>query len=82
MSDKRIEHDALGDVAVPADRLWGAQTERSLENFNIGRRNYVWGRDVVRGFGILKKACALANQALGQLPEEKVAAHRRRRRRR
>lgn len=72
MSDKRIEHDALGDVAVPADRLWGAQTERSLENFRIGRRNYVWGRDVIRGFGILKKACAQANEALGQLPEDKA----------
>ncbi|GAN78633.1 class II fumarate hydratase [Acidocella aminolytica] len=72
MSDKRIEHDALGDVEVPAKRLWGAQTQRSLENFRIGRDRYVWGRDVIRGFGILKKACALANQALGQLPEEKA----------
>ena len=72
MADMRMEHDALGDVAVPADHLWGAQTERSRENFPIGTRNYVWGRDVIRGFGILKKACALANQALGQLPENKV----------
>jgi fumarate hydratase class II len=68
----RTEHDALGDVQVPGDQLWGAQTQRSIENFPIGRRNYVWGRDVIRGFGILKKACALANQSLGQLPEEKV----------
>ena len=74
MSDAktRIEHDALGDVAVPARHLWGAQTERSRQNFPIGVRNYVWGRDVVRGFGILKKACALANQALGQLSAEKA----------
>ncbi len=72
MAETRIEHDALGDVAVPADRLWGAQTERSLENFKIGRERYVWGRDVIRGLGVLKKACALANQALGQLPEEKA----------
>jgi fumarate hydratase class II len=72
MAAIRIEHDALGEIAVPATRLWGAQTQRSLQNFVIGRRNYVWGRDVIRGFGILKKACALANQALGQLPEEKV----------
>ena len=72
MSDTRIEHDALGDVNVPANRLWGAQTERSLENFKIGRSRYVWGRDVVRGFGILKKACAEANEALGQLPAEKT----------
>jgi len=67
-----MEHDALGDVAVPSAHLWGAQTQRSIENFPIGRRNYVWGRDVIRGFGILKKACALANQALGQLPAEKT----------
>jgi fumarate hydratase class II len=72
MTDFRMEHDALGDVAVPTDHLWGAQTQRSIENFPIGRRNYVWGRDVIRGFGILKKACALANQALGQLGEDKV----------
>ncbi len=72
MSEQRTEHDALGDVEVPANRLWGAQTQRSLENFHIGRARYVWGRDVVRGFGVLKKACALANQALGQLSEEKA----------
>ena len=72
MTEFRTEHDALGDVAVPAEHLWGAQTQRSVENFPIGRRNYVWGRDVIRGFGILKKACALANQALGQLPEAKT----------
>ncbi|MDE8345105.1 MAG: class II fumarate hydratase [Acidocella sp.] len=72
MSDKfRMEHDALGDVPVPASRLWGAQTQRSIDNFPIGRRNYIWGRDVIRGFGILKKAAALANQALGQLPADK-----------
>jgi fumarate hydratase class II len=68
----RTEHDALGDVEVPADRLWGAQTQRSIENFPIGRSRYIWGRDVIRGFGILKKACARANLALGQLPSEKA----------
>jgi fumarate hydratase, class II len=68
----RIEHDALGDVAVPAEHLWGAQTERSRRNFPIGVRNHVWDRDVIRGFGILKKACARANLALGQLPAEKA----------
>ncbi len=53
--------------------IYGARKpSASIENFPIGRRNYVWGRDVIRGFGILKKACALANQALGQLPEEKT----------
>jgi fumarate hydratase class II len=70
--ETRIEHDALGDVAVPANHLWGAQTERSRENFPIGQRNYVWGRDVIRGFGILKKACAEANEVLGQMPAEKT----------
>jgi fumarate hydratase class II len=69
----RTEHDALGDVEVDADRLWGAQTQRSLENFIIGRRNYIWGRGVIRAFGILKKSAALANQELGQLGAEKVA---------
>jgi len=68
----RLEHDALGDVAVPAAHLWGAQTERSRQNFPIGTRNYVWGRDVIRAFGILKKSCALANRSLGQLPAEKA----------
>ncbi len=72
MADMRMEHDALGDVSVPAEHLWGAQTERSIHNFPIGRRNYVWGREVIRGFGILKKACALANLELKQMPEEKV----------
>jgi fumarate hydratase class II len=70
--ETRIEHDALGDVKVAADRLWGAQTQRSLVNFPIGRERYVWGREVVRAFGVLKKACALANLKLGQLPAEKV----------
>jgi fumarate hydratase class II len=68
----RTEHDALGDVEVPSDKLWGAQTQRSIENFPIGRPRYVWGRDVIRGFGILKKACARASLALGQLPAEKT----------
>ncbi len=71
-SATRTEHDALGDVEVPAARLWGAQTQRSIENFPIGRQRYVWGREVIRGFGILKKACALANGALRQLDNEKV----------
>ncbi len=73
MNKFRTEHDSLGEVVVDASKLWGAQTQRSIENFPIGRRNYIWGREVVRAFGILKKACALANQALGQLPAEKTA---------
>ena len=70
--DVRIEEDALGDVAVPADRLWGAQTERSLENFPIGIQRFRWGRPVIRALGILKKAAALANRELGELSPEKA----------
>ncbi len=69
----RIEHDALGEIAVPSASLWGAQTQRSLQNFIIGRRNYVWGRGVIRAFGVLKKAAATANAQLGQLDAAKAA---------
>ncbi|HVB34002.1 MAG TPA: class II fumarate hydratase [Patescibacteria group bacterium] len=68
----RIEEDALGDVQVPAEHLWGAQTERSRLNFPIGAKRYQWGRPVIRALGILKKCAALANGELGQLPREKV----------
>jgi len=68
----RTEHDALGNVEVPGDKIWGAQTQRSHQNFPIGVNRYVWGREVIRGFGILKKACAQANQVLEQLPAEKA----------
>jgi fumarate hydratase, class II len=68
----RIEEDALGDVRVPAEHLWGAQTERSRQNFTIGVHRHRWGRPVVHAFGLLKKCAALANLELGQLPKEKV----------
>src|SRR5258706_4150889 len=68
----RIEEDSLGDVQVPADHLWGAQTQRSHLNFPIGVERYRWGRPVIRALGILKKGAALANEELGQLPREKV----------
>jgi len=68
----RTEEDALGEVEVPADHLWGAQTQRSLENFPIGRGRFRWGRPVIRAFGIVKKCAALANRALGQLPPDKA----------
>ena len=68
----RIEEDALGNVEVPADHLWGAQTERSRQNFRIGVDRYRWGRPVIRALRILKKCAALANSELGQLPGEKV----------
>ena len=68
----RIEKDALGEVRVPAEHLWGAQTERSRLNFVIGVERHRWGRPVIRAFGLLKKCAALANLELGQLPKEKV----------
>src|SRR5262245_6275248 len=68
----RIEEDALGSVQVPADHLWGAQTERSHRNFPIGVDRFRWGRPVIRALGILKKCAALTNGELGQLPREKV----------
>jgi fumarate hydratase class II len=68
----RVEEDVLGNVEVPADHLWGAQTQRSHLNFPIGVERYRWGRPVIRALGILKKCAALANGELGQLPREKV----------
>ncbi len=68
----RIDKDSLGEVKVPADKLWGAQTQRSIENFPIGRDRFVWGRRVIRALGLLKKAAAQANGELGQLAPEKV----------
>ena len=72
MTGYRVDKDSLGEVRVPEDRLWGAQTQRSIENFDIGRERFVWGRPVIRAFGLLKKAAALANGELGELPPEKV----------
>src|SRR4029077_15706909 len=71
-SQFRIEEDALGEVRVPAERLWGAQTQRSYTNFPIGTERFRWGRPVIRALGILKKCAALTNGELGQLPTEKV----------
>jgi fumarate hydratase class II len=65
----RIEKDTMGEVKVPADRYWGAQTQRSLENFTIG--GHKMPIEVIRAFAILKKAAALANYELGVLPADK-----------
>lgn len=65
----RVEHDSMGPVEVPADRYWGAQTQRSLQNFKIGGHRIP--APVIRGLGLLKYACAEANCALGTLSEEK-----------
>src|SRR4030095_14290812 len=67
-----VEEDALGEVQVPADHLWGAQTQRSHANFPIAVERFRWGRPVIRALGVLKKCAALANGELGQLPKEKV----------
>ena len=68
----RMEHDTMGEVAVPADRRWGAQTQRSLENFNIGGERQP--REVIAAFAWLKEACALANEEAGKLTGEQAAA--------
>jgi fumarate hydratase class II len=72
MSGTRLEKDSFGPIEVPAERLWGAQTERSRRNFVIGADRFRWGRPVIRAFGIVKKAAALANQELGVLPAAKA----------
>ena len=68
----RIEHDTMGEVCVPADRYWGAQTQRSYENFKIGTQRMP--EEIIHAFGILKKAAAQANLALGALDEERAVA--------
>ena len=68
----RIETDSMGAIAVAADRYWGAQTERSRQNFPIGVERFRLPRALIRALGILKKGAALANGALGELPKEKV----------
>ena len=60
----RIEHDSMGEVSVPADRLWGAQTERSHENFPIGVGLETMPREITHAFGVLKRAAAEANREL------------------
>src|SRR5438132_2234369 len=66
----RIETDSMGEVQVLADKYWGAQTQRSLLNFNIG--NDVMPREMIRALGVLKKAAALVNHDLGKLPGDKL----------
>ena len=66
----RTESDSMGTIEVDANRYWGAQTERSLHNFDIGRETFVWGRPMIKALGILKKSAALANAELGELPAD------------
>ncbi len=66
----RVESDSMGKIEVPANVYWGAQTQRSLIHFNIGRDTMP--PELIRAFGVLKKACALVNQDLGKLPADKT----------
>lgn len=70
MERYRIEHDTMGEVKVPADRYWGAQTERSFENFKIGTHRMP--PEVICAFAVLKKAAAQANEKLGMLDAERA----------
>ena len=72
----RIEHDSMGEMKVPADRLWAAQTQRSRENFEIGVGIETMPAEIIRAFGVLKKAASIANNALRpeKMTEEKMNA--------
>jgi fumarate hydratase, class II len=70
VGESRVETDSMGGIEVPSDRYWGAQTERSLQHFAIGRD--VMPRPLVRAFGILKEASALVNAELGKLDEHRT----------
>ena len=72
----RRETDSMGAVEVPADRYWGAQTQRSLEHFKIAGERFP--PEMIRAFGLLKKACAEVNAELGLLLREHRGTHRRR----
>src|SRR3977135_918385 len=68
MTDVRKEFDSLGEVKVPADKLWGAQTQRSLEHFSIGKD--LMPSEMITAYAILKKAAAIANHASKRLAEQ------------
>ena len=68
----RIESDAFGPLAIPADRLWGAQTERSLHNFRIGSERMPI--EIVRALGLIKRAAAEVNRDLGSLDGKRAKA--------
>ncbi|MCC8126811.1 MAG: class II fumarate hydratase [Clostridiales bacterium] len=68
--DYRIEHDSMGDIQVPADRYWGAQTQRSYQNFKIGIEKIPM--EIIYAFAVLKKAAAIANNRLGKLDDRRM----------
>ena len=72
-TEYRIEHDSMGEMRVPSDKYWGAQTQRSRENFRIGVGIETMPREIISAFGILKKAAAMANRELApeRMTEEK-----------
>jgi fumarate hydratase class II len=72
----RIEHDSMGEMKVPADRLWAAQTQRSCENFEIGVGIETMPAEIIRAFGVLKKAAAITNNKLRpeKMTDEKLGA--------
>ena len=72
----RIEHDSMGEMRVPEDRLWGAQTQRSVQNFQIGVGIETMPAEIIHAFGILKKAAAMTNATLvpERMTEEKLSA--------
>ncbi len=70
--DYRIEKDSIGDVKVPADKYWGAQTQRSVENFDIGGDNMKMPIEIVKAFAVLKKAAALTNSELADFDKDKT----------
>src|SRR5690625_7776835 len=67
---KRVETDYKGEIQVPTDHYWGAQTQRSIQNFPIGVDRFRWQPPMIRALGILKKSTALVNAELGELPED------------
>jgi len=72
----RIEHDSMGEVKVPTDKYWGAQTQRSYENFPIGRDSGIMPVEIIRAFAVLKEACARANRELNpnKMNDKKLSA--------
>ncbi|HEX7388247.1 MAG TPA: class II fumarate hydratase [Castellaniella sp.] len=70
MADSRTETDSMGAIEVPVSHYWGAQTQRSIQNFPIGVDRFRWTAPIIRALGVLKKAAAQANSELGELPAE------------
>jgi len=74
MHSTRMESDSMGQIEVPSHKYWGAQTQRSIHHFPIGVERFKWQFPIIRSLGILKKAAALANVELGEIPQDIGAA--------